>query len=164
MTAKAECFSLNELLPILILQTFLLIVLKFVALITINDNENLFEFAVKIHEFHILTSYLYNYIQIYMTFNGLIIDPHDDQLPFGLMAQLVEHCSSIAEVRVQVLFVPFSCCYLRSSNNCGDHGLKIRFHPQFKYMNIHITSDNHNIYLSASESFIRRSFKLNLGD
>ena len=35
VAAKAESFSLNELLPILILQTFLLIVLKYVALIIV---------------------------------------------------------------------------------------------------------------------------------
>ena len=107
--------------------------------------------GVKIHPFHLPGS-------APDTFNGFIIDPRDDQLPVGLIAQLVEHCSSIAEVRVQVPLMPFSCCYLKSSHNCGDHALKIRFHPQFKYMNIHITSDYHNIYLSASES-VRAVFK-----
>ena len=38
--------------------------------------------------------------------NGLIIDPHNDQLPVGLIAQLVEHCTSIAEVRVWIPFRP----------------------------------------------------------
>lgn len=40
---------------------------------------------------------------------GLIIDPHDDQLPFGLMAQVVGHsalfvchCTGIVAVRVRV--------------------------------------------------------------
>ena len=37
---------------------------------------------------------------------GLIIDQHDDQLPFGLIAQLVEHCTGIAEVRIRVTFRP----------------------------------------------------------
>ena len=41
------------------------------------------------------------------TIYGLIIDPHDNQLPVGLTAQLVEHCTGIAEGRVQVLFGPF---------------------------------------------------------
>ena len=36
---------------------------------------------------------------------GLIIDPHNDQLPVGLIAQLVECCTGIAEVRVQVPFM-----------------------------------------------------------
>ena len=30
----------------------------------------------------------------------LIIDPHNDQLPIGLMARLVDHCTGITEVRV----------------------------------------------------------------
>ena len=34
----------------------------------------------------------------------LIIDPHNHQLP---VAQLVEHCTGIADVRVPVLFRPF---------------------------------------------------------
>jgi len=28
---------------------------------------------------------------------GLMIDPHNDQLPVGLIAQLVEHCTCIVE-------------------------------------------------------------------
>ena len=31
---------------------------------------------------------------------ALIIDPHNNQLPASMIAQLVEHCTSIAEVRV----------------------------------------------------------------
>ena len=33
---------------------------------------------------------------------GLINDPHNDFLPVGLIAELVEHCTSIAEVRVRI--------------------------------------------------------------
>ena len=33
-------------------------------------------------------------------FYGPIFDPHDNQLPVDLIAQLVEHCTGIAEVRV----------------------------------------------------------------
>ena len=32
------------------------------------------------------------------TINGLMIDPHNDHLPFGLIAQLLEHCISITGV------------------------------------------------------------------
>ena len=32
---------------------------------------------------------------------GLIIDPHNDLLSIGLIAQLVEHCTSITGVRVR---------------------------------------------------------------
>ena len=31
---------------------------------------------------------------------GLIINPHNDLLPVGLIAQLVEHCPGFTEVRV----------------------------------------------------------------
>ena len=41
------------------------------------------------------------------TVYGLIIDPHNDQLSVGLTAQLVEHCTGIAEVRVRVPFRSF---------------------------------------------------------
>ena len=33
---------------------------------------------------------------------GPIIEPHDNQLLVGLIAQLVEHCTGIAEVRVRI--------------------------------------------------------------
>ena len=33
---------------------------------------------------------------------GLIIDSHNDQLSVGLIAQLVEHCTGMVEVRDQV--------------------------------------------------------------
>ena len=39
---------------------------------------------------------------IYLHIYGLIIDPHNDLLPVGLIAQLVEHCTGIAEVRVWI--------------------------------------------------------------
>ena len=45
-----------------------------------------------IHECHVLE------LQIRMNVN----DSHIDQLPVGLIAQLVEHCISIAEVRVRI--------------------------------------------------------------
>ena len=34
---------------------------------------------------------------------GLIIDPHNNQLQVGMIAQLVEHCTGIAEVRASNL-------------------------------------------------------------
>ena len=40
------------------------------------------------------------------TVYGLIIDAHDDQLPVGLIAQLVECCSGGAEDRIRVSFRP----------------------------------------------------------
>ena len=39
--------------------------------------------------------------------SGLIIDPHNYQLPVGLIAELtLKHCTGIAEVRVRVPFGP----------------------------------------------------------
>ena len=38
----------------------------------------------------------------YLYFYGLIIEPRHNQLPVGLVAQLVEHCTTIEEVRVQI--------------------------------------------------------------
>ena len=45
---------------------------------------------------------------------GLIIDPHNDQLPVGLIAQLVPHCTRISEVRVRL---PFRGPFLESPEN-----------------------------------------------
>ena len=42
----------------------------------------------------------------FATVYGLIIDPHDDQLPVGLIAQLVECCPGSAEDRIRVSFRP----------------------------------------------------------
>ena len=41
-------------------------------------------------------------IIIYQHIYHLIIDPHNNLLPVGLKAQLVEHCTGIAEVRVWI--------------------------------------------------------------
>ena len=37
------------------------------------------------------------------------LDPHNNQLSVGLIAQVVEQCTLVAEVRVQVPFRPFFC-------------------------------------------------------
>ena len=69
------------------------------------------------------------------------MDSNNGQLLVGLIAQPVEHCTSIAKVKVRVLFRPeflrsFSCYCLSSIHNCEDQLLhRNRFHPQFKYMN-----------------------------
>ena len=47
--------------------------------------------AVQIHDFHIFTT-------VYSPLHGFIWNQHSDQLPVGLLAQLVEHCTSITEV------------------------------------------------------------------
>ena len=48
----------------------------------------------------------YIYISVAIMF-GLIIDPHNNQLPVFLIAQLVERCTAIAVVRVRN---PFRTC------------------------------------------------------
>jgi len=60
--------------------------------------------ALIIHELHVLQSCICRSIMY-----GLIIDSHDDLLPFGLIAQLVGHsaklvrpCTGIVVVRVRV--------------------------------------------------------------
>ena len=47
--------------------------------------------AVQIYDFHIFPA-------IYSPLHGFIWNQHSDQLPIGLLAQLVEHCTGIAEV------------------------------------------------------------------
>ena len=42
-------------------------------------------------------------IIIYLHIYGLICDPHNDLLPVDLIAQLLEHCTVIAEVRVRII-------------------------------------------------------------
>ena len=47
--------------------------------------------AVQRYDFHI-------FITVYSPLHRLIWNQHIDQLPVGLLAQLVEHCTGIAEV------------------------------------------------------------------
>lgn len=62
-------------------------------------------------------------ITMYFHIYGLVIDPHDDLLPVGLIASLVEHVAGIAEVRVQIhrekglRISGLSRCYLSSAKN-----------------------------------------------
>ena len=47
--------------------------------------------AVQIYDFHIFTF-------VYSPLHGYIWYQHNDQLPVGLLARLIEHCTGIAEV------------------------------------------------------------------
>ena len=38
------------------------------------------------------------------TIYGLIIDPHNNKSPVGLLAQVIEHCTCMAQVRIRVPF------------------------------------------------------------
>ena len=51
---------------------------------------------------HIWFSYIHSYLYI----QGFIANPHNDQLPVGLLAQLVEHCTSISKVMGSILYRP----------------------------------------------------------
>ena len=68
----------------------------------IYNNEILFELLMetilKLMIFAVLLCYSSSSERMGLSFIG----PHNDQLPFGLIAQLVEHYTSITEVRVQV--------------------------------------------------------------
>ena len=46
------------------------------------------------------------YLSMLMIICGPFIDPHNNRLPVGLTAQLVEQCTGVAEVRVPVPFRP----------------------------------------------------------
>ena len=46
--------------------------------------------------------YQHNIYRSILIIYGLIIDPHNDQFPVGLLAQLTEHCTALAEVRVRI--------------------------------------------------------------
>ena len=47
--------------------------------------------AVQIYDFHIFTA-------VYSPLHGFIWNQHSDQLPVGLLVQLVEYCTGITEV------------------------------------------------------------------
>ena len=60
---------------------------------TLQSNSNFISSSNKI-------SLIWSHIS---TIYGLIIYPHNDQLLVGVIAQLADHCTGIAEVRVQIL-------------------------------------------------------------
>lgn len=47
-------------------------------------------------------------LQSMVSHSIVMIDPRKDQLPVGLISQLIENCAGIAEVRVGIQFRPFS--------------------------------------------------------
>ena len=52
-------------------------------------------------EIHDDNTGIFNVFELGFHIYGLIIDPHNDLLSVGLIAQLVEHCTGIAGVRVR---------------------------------------------------------------
>ena len=81
--------------------------------------------AVQIYDFHIFKA-------VYSPLYGFIWNQHNDQLSVGLLAQLVEHCTGIAEamgsnpVQAWIFFRPSFHYCLSRIHYCED--------PQFKYM------------------------------
>ena len=78
--------------------------------------------AVQIYDFYIFTV-------VYSSLHGFIWNQHNGQLPVGLLAQLVGHCTGIAEVmgsnpvQAWIFFRPYFHYYSSSVHNCED-----RFH------------------------------------
>ena len=71
----------------------------------------------------IYVSYIYSHLFI---LHGYITNSQYDQLPVGLMAQLVEHCTGIAEVmgsnpvQAWIFFQAFFSQLLKLRSNCED--------------------------------------------
>ena len=78
--------------------------------------------AVRIYDFHIFTA-------VYSPLHGFIWNQHSDQLPVGLLAQLVERCTGIAEVmgsnpvQAWIFFRPSFHYCLSSVHYCEDTSL-----------------------------------------
>ena len=84
--------------------------------------------------------YHYIYRSILITY-GLIIDPHNNQFPVGLIAQLVEHCTSIAGARFE------SCSSLRYYISRIKKTTRITHFKLFMYLNRVI--QDHEAHASA---------------
>ena len=71
------------------------------------------------------------FLAVYSSLHGFIRNQHNDQLPVGFLAQLVEHCTGIAKVmgsnpvQAWILFRPYFHYCSSSVHNCEDH-----FHSQ----------------------------------
>ena len=89
--------------------------------------------AFQIYDFCILTA-------VYSPLKGFIWNQHRNQLPVGLLAQLVEHCSGIAEImgsnpaQAWIFFKPSFHYYLSSVHNCED---RYHIHVVIRISNIH---------------------------
>ena len=71
----------------------------------------------------IIYYYYYYYHNLHIKVYRLIINPRNDLLPVGLIAQLVEYCTGITEVRVWIpvpawIFLVCPCC-LSSDKKLG---------------------------------------------
>ena len=66
--------------------------------LTVYNCEDRFHIHIFICSSNIRLSYIFT--AVYSPLHGFIWNQHSDQLPVGLLAQLVEHCTCIAEVMV----------------------------------------------------------------
>ena len=92
----------------------------------------------KFRPISILGSHGISLIRSYIsTLYELMIDPHNDQLPVGVVAQLVEHCSGIAEVWVRVPYRPiFRFCFSSGAKlrRSSTQKLKLKFNHNKLYI------------------------------
>ena len=71
---------------------------------------------------------------IYSPLHGFIWNQHNDQFPVGLLAQLVERCTGIAEVMGSNPVQPWFSLLLKSRSLLRRSFSYSRLHPQYKYM------------------------------
>ena len=108
--------------------------LKFPCILHINayaalkchDQSHSLQSAFQIHEK--LLYYIFIYLHIY----GLVIDPYNDLLPAGLIAQQVEHCTGTAGLGSN----PRSGLNLSGLSRCCLSSAKMRWSNSFKSLNL----------------------------
>ena len=105
--------------------------------LTVYNCEDHFHIHIFICSSNIWLSYV---PAVYSPLHGFIWNRHSDRLPVGLLAQLVEHCTIIAEVmgsnpvQVWIFFRPSFTYGLSSVHNCEDH---FHFHVFIRSSNIY---------------------------
>ena len=90
--------------------------------------------AVQIYDFQIVTV-------VYSPLHGFILNQHNDQLPVGLLGQLVEHCACITEVmgsnpvQAWIFFRPYF-------HYCSSGAITAKIVFIFTYFKYHWKGDN----------------------
>ena len=68
-------------------------------MLTVDKEMNVEVIFTVINLYEVTYNYdFYIFTVIYLSLHGFIWNQYKEQLPVGLLAQLVEHCTSIAEV------------------------------------------------------------------
>ena len=67
-------------------------------MLTVDKEMNVEVIFTVINLYEVTYILYYIFTVIYLSLHGFIWNQHKEQLPVGLLAQLVEHCTSIAEV------------------------------------------------------------------